>query len=98
MSSISAKHFNEAGSIVGMILDEKSSYPVKNLKGVGLDISNKDGSKDLLFRIGIRGTRDITVDYGVSPGGELNELFPPFDSFDIVQPSASFVIIIRNPK
>lgn len=98
MSSISAKHFNEAGSIIGMILDEKSSYPVKNLQGVGLDISNKDGSKDLLFRIGIRGTQDITADYGVSAGGELNELFPPFDSFDIVQPSASFIIIIRNPK
>jgi len=98
MSSISAKHFNEAGSIVGMILDEKSSYPVKNLKGVGLDISNNDGSKDLLFRIGIRGTQDITADYGISAGGELNELFPPFDSFDIIQPSASFVIIIRNPK
>jgi len=68
------------------------------LQGVGLDISNNDESKELLFRIGIRGTQDITVDYSVSAGSELNELFPPFDSFDIVQPSASFIIIIRNPK
>ena len=97
MSSTSAENLNRLGSVAGMALDENSSYPVKDLEGVGLDISNNDGLVDLLFRLTPVGRIDVTYDYRVSAGGVLNELFTPFKELAILQASSSFDIIVRNP-
>lgn len=95
--STSAENLSRIGSVAGLALNEGSSFPIKNLKGVGLDISNNDGLVDLIFRISINGTQGITQDYRVPAGGVLNELFLPFDELDILQASSAFDIIVRNP-
>ena len=96
--STSAENLNRLGSVAGMSLDENSSYPVKNLKGVGLDISNNDGLIDLLFRLTPMGKTGVVYDYRVSAGSVLNELFTPFKELAILQASSSFDIIVRNPN
>ena len=98
MSSIRAMHFSKIGSIAGIVLNEKTPFPVKNLKGIGVDISNNDKSADLKFRIAIRGTQGQTDDYRVAAGKTFNELLPPFTRLDILQASKSFDIVIRNPR
>ena len=76
--STSAENLSRLGSVAGMALDENSSFPVKDLKGVGLDISNNDGLVDLKFRLIPMGKTDVANDYRVSAGGIINELFMSF--------------------
>lgn len=97
MSNTSAENLKRVGSVAGLALDHNSSYPVKELEGVGLDISNNDGLVDLKFRITALGSQALTYDYRVAAGGVLNELFYPFKELDILQASSDFDIIVRNP-
>lgn len=97
MSFRSNENLNRMGSVAGKALSELDSYPVKELNGVGLDISNNDGSTILLFTISGRTTEGSFIkSYRVPAGGVLNELFPPFSELNVTQVTTSFDIIIKE--
>lgn len=98
MSGTSAENLNRIGSVATEALDQTTSFPVKVLKGVGLDIVNNDTSTDLKFSIaGKDGSGSFEKSYKVPAGTTLNELFKPFTSIDIIQATTSFDIIVREP-
>jgi len=95
MSFIANENLNRMSGVAGQALKEGQSYPVKDLKGIGLDIINNDGAVDLVFEItGSTTVGVFTKEYRVPAGATLNSLFPPFTEINVTTPTAKYDIIV----
>lgn len=97
MSGRSAENLNRMGSVANQALDEGTSFPVKDLNAVGIDISNNDAATDLIYKItGKDKDGHFTKSYRVPAGGTYSGLFPLFTEIDVTQATTSFDMIIKE--